>query len=58
MLGIDGTTMKNGRSRTKGDYYDHGKYEVVRLPDGKNSLTGSTHERDFTCVELEVYALE
>jgi len=36
--------------------YDNGKYEVVRLPDGKNPLTGSTGDL-FTCVELEVFAL-
>ena len=48
----------NGWSHTKGDEYDYGKYEVVRLPDGKNPLTGSTHEYKFTCVELEVFALE
>ena len=49
--------MKNGESRTKGDW-DNGKYEVVRLPDGKNPLTGSTHEYSFTCIELEVFALQ
>ena len=48
----------NGRSVTKGHRWDHGKYEVVRLPDGKNPLTGSTDEYGFTCVELEVFALE
>ena len=52
-----GTTMKNGYSRTKGGRWDIGKYEVLRLPDGKNPLTGSTHEYKFTCVELEVFAL-
>ena len=50
--------MNCGYSVTKGHEYDNGKYEVVRLPDGKNPLTGSTHEYDFTCVELEVFALE
>ena len=49
--------MKNGFSVTKGHKYDDGKYEVARLPDGKNPLTGSTHD-GFTCVELEVFALE
>ena len=48
--------MKNGTSVTKGHMWDHGKYEVVRLPDGKNPLTGSTGGF-FTCVELEVFAL-
>ena len=49
----------NGGSRTKGHKYDYGKYEVARLPDGKNPLTGSTHGGDrFTCKELEVFALE
>jgi len=46
---------QGGCSVTKGDVYDFGKYEVVRLPDGKNTLTGSDL---FTCVELEVFALE
>ena len=51
--------MKNGWSRTKGDWDDFGgKYEVLRLPDGKNPLTGRTGEQDFTCLELEVFALE
>ena len=39
--------MQDGASLTKGDEDDEdddGKYEVVRLPDGKNPLTGSTHE--------------
>ena len=50
--------MKDGGSLTKGHIGDYGKYEVLRLPDGKNPLTGSTDERDrFTCVELEVFAL-
>jgi len=49
--------MKNGWSRTKESEYDFGKYDVVRLSDGKNSLTGSTDIR-FTCVELEVFALK
>ena len=48
----------NGVSLTKGHNWDNGKYEVVRLPDGKNPLTGSTHEYEFTCTELEVFALE
>ena len=48
--------MKTGTSWTKGYYYDSGKYEVVRLPDGKNPLTGSTGDL-FKCVELEVFAL-
>ena len=47
-----------GRSFTKGHKYDDGKYEVVRLPDGKNPLTGSTDECLFTCVDLEVFSLE
>ena len=47
-----------GFSRTKGDEWDYGKYEVVRLPDGKNPLTGSTHNCAFTCVEVEVFVLE
>ena len=58
--------MQHGKSYTKGDKWDMGKYEVVRLPDGKNPLTGSIdkyelfsiHEKCFTCVELEVFALE
>ena len=50
--------MKNGFSHTKGHENDYGKYEVVRLPDGKNPLTGSTHEYEFTCTEIEVFALE
>ena len=50
--------LKNdGMSVTKGHEWDLGKYEVVRLPDGKNPLTGSTDERLFTCKELEVFAL-
>ena len=49
--------MQEGGSYMKRGKFD-GNYEVVRLPDGKNPLTGSTDERDFTCVELEVYALE
>ena len=49
---------QRGRSVTKGHVWDYGKYEVVRLPDGKNPLTGSSHEYEFTCVELEVFALE
>jgi len=49
--------MKNGRSFTKERQWDYGKYTVVRLPDGKNPLTGSTHEH-FTCEELEVFALQ
>ena len=49
--------MKNGGSFTKGDMRDFGKYEVVRLPDGKNPLTGSTNI-GFTCTELEVFALD
>ena len=47
----------NGYSFTKG-VYDYGKYEVVRLPDGKNPLTGSTHQWYFTCKEIEVFVLE
>ena len=50
--------MNNGLSYTNGSVCDHGKYDVVRLPDGKNPLTGSTHYGRFTCVELEVFALE
>ena len=50
--------MQHGYSVTKGDEDDNGKYEVVRLPDGKNPLTGSTHEWKFTCTELEVFVLE
>ena len=51
--------MKSGFSYTKGNYRDYGKYEVVRLPDGKNTFTGSTNVHGFfTCVELEVFALE
>ena len=46
-----------GWSRTKGHEDDYGKYEVAPLPDGKNPLTGSTNI-GFTCVELEVFALE
>ena len=49
--------MKGGDSVTKGQGGDFGKYEVVRLPDGKNPLTGST-DMYFTCVELEVFALK
>ena len=49
--------MQDGWSYTKGHPADTGKYEVVRLPDGKNTLTGSTHKEYFTCVELEVFAL-
>ena len=48
--------MKNGWSHTKESDYG-GKYEVVRLPDGKNPLTGSTGYL-FTCKEIEVFALE
>ena len=47
-----------GVSVTKGHIADSGKYEVVRLPDGKNPLTGDTDESDFTCTELEVFVLE
>ena len=50
--------MKGGGSNTKGHKYDDGKYEVVRLPDGKNPLTGDTDERLFICKEIEVFALE
>ena len=51
--------MQRGLSVTKGDEDDNGgKYEVVRLPDGKNPLTGSTHVYEFTCTEIEVFALE
>ena len=50
--------MQRGGSFTKEDEDDDdGKYEVVRLPEGKNPLTGSTGGF-FTCVELEVFALE
>ena len=49
---------QDGTSNTKGHYNDEGKYEVLRLPDGKNPLTGSTHEWQFTCTEVEVFALE
>jgi len=35
-------SMKDGYSHTK-EGNDYGKYEVVRLPDGKNPLTGSTY---------------
>ena len=49
--------MQDGRSFTKGHKYDCGKYEVVRLPDGKNPLTGSTGIY-FTCKEIEVFSLE
>ena len=48
--------MKDGWSVTKGHVCDEGKYEVVRLPDGKNPLTGTTGDY-FKCVELEVFAL-
>ena len=48
--------MNDGCSLTKGHEMDYGKYEVVRLPDGKNPLTGSTGDR-FKCVEIEVFAL-
>ena len=54
VLYMDG---QDGYSDTKGSFYDYGQYEVVRLPDGKNPLTGSTDDR-FTCVELEVFALQ
>ena len=37
-----------GWSVTKGHEDDDGEYEVVRLPDGKNPLTGSTDVCDFT----------
>ena len=47
-----------GYAVTKESVCDYGKYEVVRLPDGKNPLTGSTLWDRFTCVELEVFALE
>ena len=50
--------MTYGWSVTKGHSWDYGKYEVVRLPDGKNPLTGSTDLMWFTCVELEVFALQ
>jgi len=50
--------MQRGGSVTKGDVNDLGKYEVPRLPDGKNPLTGSTHEYKFTCMEIEVFALK
>ena len=50
--------MKTGTSVTKGDSWDYGEYEVVRLPDGKNPLTGASTNIGFTCVELEVFALE
>ena len=50
--------MQRGRSVTKGHKDDYGKYEVLRLPDGKNPLTGSTHDYYFKCVELEVFALK
>ena len=53
-----GEQMKDGGSVTKGHSWDNGKYEVVRLPDGRNPLTGSTHEYDFTCKEIEVFVLE
>jgi len=50
--------MKSGWARTKGHERDWGKYDVVRLPDGKNPLTGDTDYYDwFTCVELEVFEL-
>ena len=50
--------MKKGESVTKEDEDDYyGKYEVARLPDGKNPLTGST-DNGFTCKEIEVFALE
>ena len=49
--------MQDGWCVTKGDWEDYGKYEVARLPDGKNPLTGSTDNK-FTCVELEVFALK
>ena len=47
-----------GTSLTKGHKWDFGKYKVARLHDGKNSLTGSTDKEDFTCTEIEVFALE
>ena len=50
--------MTYGGSYTKGHERDYGKYEVARLPDGKNPLTGSTHDFKFTCTEMEVFALE
>jgi len=46
-----------GESFTKGHENDNGKYEVLRLPDGKNPLTGSTGDY-FKCVELEVFTLK
>ena len=55
-LGLDGH-MQRGWSFTKGDEMDNGKYEIVRLPDGKNPLTGSTGDF-YTCTEIEVFALE
>ena len=48
---------QNGCSRTKGDERDFGKYKVVRLPDDKNPLTGSTGDY-FICKEMEVFALD
>jgi len=49
----------SGWSLTKGHKDDYGKYEVLRLPDGKNPLTGSTKKYGyFTCAELEVFALQ
>jgi len=50
--------MKQGISFTKGSECDEGKYKVDRFPNGKNLLTGSTHEYQFRCVELEVFLLE
>jgi len=59
VLGDYGPDMQNGASLTKESEHDYGKYEVLRLSDGKNPLTGSTDKQGaFTCVELEVFALE
>jgi len=58
VLGDYGPDMQNGASLTKESEHDYGKYEVVRLPNDKNPLTGSTHEWEFTCTEIEVFALE
>jgi len=55
---MNGENENSGYSVTKEIEGDDGKYEIVRLPDGKNPLTGSTHEWELTCVELEVFALE
>ena len=53
----------NAKCFPKDDEYDTGKYDVTPDEDGKNPLTGSPihglkGNRWFTCVALEVFALE